>query len=58
MDKISKGQRKMEDPVGGLLPAGKGHSLERNKTLVAALSGGGVMLSLLGSAGSLSEHRN
>ena len=28
MDKDSKGQRKMEDSGGGLLPAVEGHSLE------------------------------
>ena len=28
MDKDSKGQRKMEDSGGGLLPAMEGHSLE------------------------------
>ena len=28
MDKDSKGQRKMEDPGGGLLPAVEGNSLE------------------------------
>ena len=30
MDKDSKGQRKMEDSGGGLLPAVEGHSLEQN----------------------------
>ena len=31
MDKDSKGQRKMEDSGGGLLPAVEGHSLEQNR---------------------------
>ena len=31
MDKDSKGQRKMEDSGGGLLPVVKGHSLECNR---------------------------
>ena len=30
MDKDSKGQRKMEDSGGGLLPAVEGHSLKLN----------------------------
>ena len=30
MDADSKGQRKMEDSGGGLLPAVEGHSLEQN----------------------------
>ena len=31
MDKDSKGQRKMEDAGGELLPAVEGHSLEQNR---------------------------
>ena len=31
MNKDSKGQRKMEDFGGGLLPAVQGHSLEQNR---------------------------
>ena len=31
MDKDSKGQRKLEDSGGGLLPAVEGHSLEQNR---------------------------
>ena len=31
MDKDSKGQMKMEDSGGGLLPAVEGHSLEKNR---------------------------
>ena len=31
MDKDSKGQRKMEESGGGLLPAVEGHSLEQNR---------------------------
>ena len=31
MDKDSKGQRKMEDSGGGLLPAVEGHSLKQNR---------------------------
>ena len=31
MDKNNKGQRKLGDSVGGLLPAVKGHSLELNR---------------------------
>ena len=31
MDEDSKGQRKMEDSGGGLLPAVEGHSLEQNR---------------------------
>ena len=30
MDKDSKGQRKLEDSGGGLLPAVEGHSLAQN----------------------------
>ena len=32
MDKDSKGQRKLEDSGGGLLPAVEGHSIEENIT--------------------------
>ena len=32
MDKDWKGQRKLEDSGGGLLPAVEGHSLEYNRT--------------------------
>ena len=31
MDEDSKGQRKLEDSGGGLLPAVEGHSLEKNR---------------------------
>ena len=31
MDKDSKGQRKLEDSGGGLLPAVEGHSVEQNR---------------------------
>ena len=31
MDKDSKGQRKLEDSGGGLLPAVEGHILEKNR---------------------------
>ena len=34
MDKDSKGQRKMEDSGGGLLPAVEGYSLEQNRKLL------------------------
>ena len=38
MDEDSKGQRKMEDSGGGLLPAVEGHSLEY--TMMNAVSRG------------------
>ena len=31
MDKGSKGQKKLEDSAGGLLPAVEGHILEQNR---------------------------
>ena len=31
MDKNTKGQRKMQDPGSGLLPAVEGHSVEQNR---------------------------
>ena len=50
-DKVSKGQRKLEDSGGGLLPAVERHSLEYNRIVVVIFrSGNRVLFPTLGSS--------